>query len=110
MKSCTSAGKDKLLDIKGLKVELDKYCSCMTDHILPNVYFKDLKEAMGKNQLIQLIFNENNIDRALKCFEENSTIEHNYKYRSSSKLSKEIVVNARHLRVATPSLQIIEVN
>lgn len=82
IKGCAGAAEKKLMNIKGLEIEAEKYCACVCDELIPTIHSTDIEAAMKENKMKELFVEENNIDIILKCLDGNATIKDEFSYEN----------------------------
>lgn len=80
MKECVGAAEDELMNISGYTIETEKYCSCMCDNVIPQLYSKDLEAAAESDNMVAFLTQGDNLTLIMECLEGNYTIEDNYLY------------------------------
>lgn len=80
---CSKSANSKLINIKGLEVETSKYCSCISDNLIPNIYSGEILKAIDDNKVSEFLINDKNIEILIKCLEGIYYIDEQYKYNQS---------------------------
>ena len=67
VKGCVE-GTEKSLKIGTNQVSGEKFCSCMADNLIPELYSYEILQAVTNNNFEELIKNEKNLQILLNCF------------------------------------------
>lgn len=94
--ACTQGADNKLMQINGLKIETEKYCTCVCDNLIPELDSKDMNNAMRENNLAKLFLEDENFEIILQCLEGNINIDDDYEYQlnENPELEKQIAIKA----------------
>ncbi len=80
---CIKNADSKLMEIKGVQVETDKYCACICDELFPNINSWDLEKAHKENKIFDLMFSGENLNIIMNCLEGNREIDENFTYAAN---------------------------
>jgi clan AA aspartic protease (TIGR02281 family) len=75
MNGCESGVAEKLIELKGVKVDGKRYCRCMADEFLSKVTAAELNKAVEEGGLEQLLLQEPYLSTVLACVEPNATVQ-----------------------------------
>lgn len=73
MELCTSGVDDRVMDIKGVKIEAKKYCSCVVDNLVPTLHSAEIMAAYEEGKMVDLFLNDKNLPIIMECTEGNYT-------------------------------------
>lgn len=96
--ACTEGDIGKEMELNGIEVNVEGYCSCVCDNLIPTLTYNEYDSAIKANKLLELYLREDNIEILKSCFEEE------YKIKDPSKYK----VNGANLRPETLNLLIKE--
>lgn len=75
MNGCEGGVREKLIELKGVKVDGKRYCRCMADEFLPQVTAAELNKAVEEGGLEQLMLKEPYLGILMACVEPNATVQ-----------------------------------
>ena len=79
MKSCISNADEKVIDLNGVTMDVESYCSCMCDNLIPTLTSAEINEAFENDAFLELIFAEQNLDIIINCASKTVEFEDEYK-------------------------------
>lgn len=81
--SCKKGFKKELLKFNGIEVETYKYCSCVSDNLIPTINSWEMEKAVKENKIIDLFIQDKNLEIIMNCLEGNFKIDDDYKFEDS---------------------------
>ena len=90
--NCVKGANKKLININGVEIEAYKYCECVCDNLIPTINSWEMEKAVKENKMIDLFLEDENLEKLMKCVEENYKINEDFKfeYNNDSEISPEI--------------------
>ena len=80
--SCNSDGKEKVMEIQGIKFNTEDYCACICDNLIPTLEFVEIETALKADKLTDLFLKKENLGIILKCLEGNYKVDDDYEFKS----------------------------
>lgn len=71
IKACASGAKKEMVKLKGIEVDIEQYCACVCDEIIPTLSSTEILKAYEKGDMENLFLKEENFDKIMKCAESN---------------------------------------
>ena len=62
-----AANNNKMINLKGIEIEINSYCACVCDQLMPKIYSWELEQAYKKNNLIDLFTKDKNLQIIIDC-------------------------------------------
>ena len=81
IKLCT-ASADESMELNGIKIKTKKYCSCVSDNVIPQIMSKDLMEAAENDEMVKLFLRDDNLKLIMACVEGNVKIKDDFDYKT----------------------------
>ncbi len=78
--SCTKGAKKELMKFNGIEIESYKYCSCVSDNLIPTINSWEMEKAVKENKIIDLFLEDENLEILMSCLEGNFEIDDDYKF------------------------------
>lgn len=78
-KDCVQTAKDTMMNINGISMNIEAYCQCCRENAFQQLMFSEIKEAIEKDQLLELLTREDVLLVISKCAQVDSEISGNFK-------------------------------
>jgi len=94
VKSCIDGAKKKTINLKGIDINMTKYCSCVCDNLIPSLYLNEITTALEQGKLMELFLNDENFNILMSCVDGNFEIEDDYEFKdeNQTELTKTIQI------------------
>lgn len=86
--TCTSSAEKEVYNIQGLEINSYRYCACICDNLIPELYVSEIEEAMNKNDIYSLFYTKKNIGILMSCIEPNMELKDDYNFGQHEDLSE----------------------
>lgn len=93
IESCAKGYKSAHIDMNGITVDVNSYCSCVCDNVMPHITSNDLLEAVKSNKMKEFLMNGENYELVRSCIEGNYSISDDYKLDKNSSITRETSLN-----------------
>lgn len=80
MKGCQNSAQETMINLDGVEVDIENYCSCMADELIPKVYSWDIQYHMDKGDLVEWLVTGENLDILKGCLVPNVEMHDDYKF------------------------------
>ncbi|MFM7017136.1 MAG: aspartyl protease family protein [Bacteroidota bacterium] len=94
--ACVKGANKKLMNLNGLEIETEKYCSCVCDNLIPQINSWEMEEAAKKNKMTDLFLKDDNLKILMDCLEGNYTISDDYKFGKGENSDLQIKVGIKN--------------
>jgi clan AA aspartic protease (TIGR02281 family) len=74
MKGCEEGVREKLIELRGVKIAGRRYCQCMADAFFTQVTAKELEKAIAQGGLEQLMLQEPYLGIVMACVQDNASV------------------------------------
>ena len=81
--SCIKGAKKGLMKFNGIEIESYKYCSCVSDNLIPTINWGEMEKAVKENKITDLFLEDKNLEILMNCLEGNVKIDEDYKFEDS---------------------------
>ena len=82
--SCTKGAEKELMKFNGIEIETYKYCSCVSDNLIPTINSWEMEKAVNENKIIDLFLEDKNLEILMNCLEGNFKVDDDYIFEDSS--------------------------
>jgi len=91
---CKEGIKEKLKSIEYATIDIDSYCDCYLNDLIPTLELKNKVSNSTENLIDYLISDENLLNKLLSCFEsENIALQHSYSRDTKTNTFKKAAIN-----------------
>lgn len=90
VKSCVEGGKDAALEISGVKINVEDYCSCIMGEVMSSLTSAELKKHSEVGDLIQFMTQGENLTLLMECALPNIKVDDDFSYDLSNSPNPEI--------------------
>lgn len=104
---CEESAAEQMMNINGVQFESYRYCACVCDKLIPELYSWEIMEAAEEDKIMELFMNETNLAIIMNCLEDNVQIGNDFVFESSlaTEQQKELAVEACVMEIMnTPDL------
>ena len=84
VKSCIDGAKKKTINLKGIDINMTKYCSCVCENLIPSLYLNEITTALEQGKLMELFLNDENFNILMSCVDGNFEIEEDYEFKDEN--------------------------
>ena len=81
--SCTKGAEKELMKFNGIEIETYKYCSCVSDNLIPTLNSWEMEKAVKENKIIDLFLEDKNLEILMSCLEGNFKVDDDYIFEDS---------------------------
>jgi len=81
--SCTKGAEKELMKFNGIEIETYKYCSCVSDNLIPTLNSWEMEKAVKENKIIDLFLEDKNLEILMNCLEGNFKVDDDYIFEDS---------------------------
>ena len=81
--SCTKGAEKELMKFNGIEIETYKYCSCVSDNLIPTLNSWEMEKAVKENKIIDLFLEDKNLEILMSCLEGNFKVDDYYIFEDS---------------------------
>ena len=81
--SCTKGAEKELMKFNGIEIETYKYCSCVSDNLIPTINSWEMEKAVNENKIIDLFLEDKNLEILMNCLEGNFKVDDDYIFEDS---------------------------
>ena len=81
--SCTKGAEKELMKFNGIEIETYKYCSCVSDNLIPTINSWEMEKAVNENKIIDLFLEDKNLEILMSCLEGNFKVDDDYIFEDS---------------------------
>ena len=94
--SCLEGFEKQTVNLNGIEVKTNSYCSCVCDNIIPQLTSDEIITAMKEDDLKSLFFKDGNLEILMNCVEDNMKINDDYQFNNDNQteLSRELQIKS----------------
>ena len=85
MDACTSSGKNGMINIKGIEIDINKFCSCVCDNLFPQLNSEEILELQNSKSVNSFLESDKCWSVLKDCLIPNTKYEDDYKLEFSKK-------------------------
>jgi predicted aspartyl protease len=89
---CVQTAKDTMMSINGISMNIEAYCQCCRDNAFQQLMFREIKEAIEKDRMLELLTREDVLLVISKCAQTDAEISGNFK--ASKTLDRTLMVRS----------------
>ena len=83
LKSCIDGFDKENINLNGMIINKNQYCSCFCDNVIPHILSIELLEAIKNDNILSLFFEGNNRNLMLRCIENHVKIKDDYVFSNN---------------------------
>ena len=82
------------MKFNGIEIETYKYCSCVSDNLIPTINSWEMEKAVKENKIIDLFLEDENLEILMSCLEGNFKVDDDYIFEDirQFRISKKSIV------------------
>jgi clan AA aspartic protease (TIGR02281 family) len=88
VEQCAKGAETAMVDIDGIEVDIEKYCSCVMGEMMPTLTIKEITDHIDAGDLVEFFTTGNNLEIITACATPNMVIHDDYTLSNDSKYSE----------------------
>lgn len=86
---CTKQAKMEMMNISGMEVNTEQYCSCVCDNLMPTLTSLEITQALENGNLLDLFSSDKNMVTLMECINPNMVLGDDFKMNISEQTEAE---------------------
>jgi hypothetical protein len=81
--ACVEGANSETVDLDGFEIDMEDYCSCFCDKIIPNNTMSEIEAALEKGDMTSLFLREDNLELLIDCASKTLEISNDFQYKKN---------------------------